>query len=181
MKKRKDVRKLHSVELFEHTIGDRKVNVVFKLDGEIGDGLVETGTSIKCPDDSDDSAYGTGLAKDRIVQKNDKVHYGVMDDVDILDWAAKGMAYDAIERIEKWNAEAKATELAKIQAVDAEIYAETKAKVLAETESPIKLLKSLNASIFEELDNDCENCEYQEECNMINFLDALFPIQVIYC
>lgn len=98
-KSTKTPRQLKSLEIFEHEIEGRKIIVAFKLDGEIGNGLSEASISIKHPEDEYDEKFGIGLVLERLSQKDDKVHYGVLTDAEILDWAAKGMAYEAANRI----------------------------------------------------------------------------------
>jgi len=98
-KNEKNASLLKDWEVFEQNVADRKVIVTFKLDGKIGKGLSEVGVAIKDPADDDDDKYGVGLSVERITNKKDKDHYMILNDADILDLAAKGLAYQSVERI----------------------------------------------------------------------------------
>lgn len=108
---KKEAIKLKSLESFNHDIRGRKIKIAFKLDGEIGTGLTEAGLAIKHPDDEDDEKFADEMIAERISEKTDEMHYGVLNDADILNWAARGMAYEAANRIEKREREAELKEI----------------------------------------------------------------------
>ena len=93
----KKVKKLNDVEIFEHKVGDRVVTVAFKLDG---DKITEVVHTIQDPMDSVDSQLAENILIERLKKQRKNGHYEEMDDVDILDYAAKGLAEEKVQALE---------------------------------------------------------------------------------
>ena len=92
----KDVKRLSDIEIFEHKVGNRVVTVAFKLDG---DKITEVAHTIQDPGDIVNDGMAENILIERLKKKRNNGHYQEMDDVDILDYAAKGLAEEKVAKL----------------------------------------------------------------------------------
>ena len=92
----KKVKKLNDVEIFEHRVGDRVVTVAFKLDGDV---VTEVAHTIQDPNDSANEEMAQRILVERLKKKRKNGHYEELDDVDLLDYAAKGIAEEKVTKL----------------------------------------------------------------------------------
>lgn len=96
-KTEKGIKKMKDIEIFEHKVGDRTVTVAFKLDG---DKVTEVVHTIQDPSDIANDNLAQDILIERLKKKRKNGHYVEMDDVDILDYAAKGLAEEKVAKLE---------------------------------------------------------------------------------